>query len=128
MGGVLILFSIAADTLLWFDLSNRLSGLWLLSRWALVPLAWVGRLRKVVNKDPEGMPLRVRSIFPAQSVIWPGWLRLSGVCIREQLMPGVCAVHIWVQLRLFHRSAAQGGPDGAFLRKSAIRGLCWLMS
>ena len=67
MGGVLILFSIAISTLLWFDLSNRFVWIVLIVTLAFGAIGWVDDWRKVVNKDPEGM--RSREKYFWQSVI-----------------------------------------------------------
>jgi phospho-N-acetylmuramoyl-pentapeptide-transferase len=55
MGGVLILLSITASTLLWADLSNRFVWIVLLVTLGFGAIGWVDDWRKVVNKDPEGM-------------------------------------------------------------------------
>jgi len=67
MGGVLILFSIALSTLLWFDWSNRFTWIVLLVTLGFGAIGWVDDWRKVVNKDPEGMPSREKYLW--QSVI-----------------------------------------------------------
>ena len=67
MGGVLILFSIAISTLLWFDLSNRFVWIVLIVTLAFGAIGWVDDWRKVVNKDPEGM--RSREKYFWQSMI-----------------------------------------------------------
>jgi len=67
MGGVLILFSIALSTLLWFDLSNRFVWIVLLVTLGFGAIGWVDDWRKVVRKDPEGM--RSREKYFWQSVI-----------------------------------------------------------
>ena len=67
MGGVLILFSIAVSTLLWFDLSNRFVWIVLLVTLGFGAIGWVDDWRKVVHKDPEGM--RSREKYFWQSVI-----------------------------------------------------------
>jgi phospho-N-acetylmuramoyl-pentapeptide-transferase len=67
MGGVLILFSIALSTLLWFDWSNRFTWIVLLVTLGFGAIGWVDDWRKVVNKDPEGM--RSREKYFWQSVI-----------------------------------------------------------
>ena len=67
MGGVLILFSIAVSTLLWFDLSNRFVWIVLLVTLGFGTIGWVDDWRKVVHKDPEGM--RSREKYFWQSVI-----------------------------------------------------------
>jgi phospho-N-acetylmuramoyl-pentapeptide-transferase len=67
MGGVLILFSIALSTLLWFDWSNRFTWIVLLVTLGFGAIGWVDDWRKVVNKDPEGMPSREKYFW--QSVI-----------------------------------------------------------
>lgn len=67
MGGVLILFAIALSTLLWFDWSNRFTWIVLLVMLGFGAIGWVDDWRKVVNKDPEGMPSREKYFW--QSVI-----------------------------------------------------------
>jgi phospho-N-acetylmuramoyl-pentapeptide-transferase len=67
MGGVLILFSIAVATLLWFDLSNRFVWIVLIVTLGFGAIGWVDDWRKVVHKDPEGM--RSREKYFWQSVI-----------------------------------------------------------
>jgi len=67
MGGVLILLSIAASTLLWFDWSNRFVWIVLIVTLGFGAIGWVDDWRKVVNKDPEGM--RSREKYFWQSVI-----------------------------------------------------------
>ncbi|MBP9149932.1 MAG: phospho-N-acetylmuramoyl-pentapeptide-transferase [Rhodoferax sp.] len=67
MGGVLILLSIAISTLLWFDWSNRFVWIVLLVTVGFGAIGWADDWRKVVNKDPEGMPSREKYFW--QSVI-----------------------------------------------------------
>jgi phospho-N-acetylmuramoyl-pentapeptide-transferase len=67
MGGVLILLSIALSTLLWFDLSNRFVWIVLLVTLGFGAIGWADDWRKVVNKDPEGMPSREKYLW--QSLI-----------------------------------------------------------
>jgi phospho-N-acetylmuramoyl-pentapeptide-transferase len=67
MGGVLILLSIAISTVLWFDLSNRFVWIVLVVTLGFGAIGWVDDWRKVVNKDPEGMPSREKYFW--QSVI-----------------------------------------------------------
>jgi phospho-N-acetylmuramoyl-pentapeptide-transferase len=63
MGGVLILLSIALSTLLWFDLSNRFVWIVLLVTLGFGAIGWADDWRKVVNKDPEGMPSREKYLW-----------------------------------------------------------------
>ncbi len=56
MGGVLILLCITISTLLWVDLSNRFVWIVLLVTLGFGAIGWVDDWRKVVRKDPEGMP------------------------------------------------------------------------
>ena len=56
MGGVLILLAIAISTLLWVDLSNRFVWIVLLVTLGFGAIGWADDWRKVVRKDPEGMP------------------------------------------------------------------------
>ena len=56
MGGVLILLAIGISTLLWSDLSNRFVWIVLIVTLGFGAIGWVDDWRKVVHKDPEGMP------------------------------------------------------------------------
>ncbi len=67
MGGVLILFSIAVSTLLWFEWSNRFVWIVLLVTLGYGAIGWMDYWRKVVHKDPEGM--RSREKYFWQSLI-----------------------------------------------------------
>ena len=67
MGGVLILLCISVSTLLWADLSNRFVWIVLVVTLSFGAIGWVDDWRKVVNKDPEGMPSREKYMW--QSVI-----------------------------------------------------------
>jgi phospho-N-acetylmuramoyl-pentapeptide-transferase len=67
MGGVLILISIAVSTVLWFDWTNRFVWIVMLVTLGFGAIGWVDDWRKVVNKDPEGMPSREKYFW--QSVI-----------------------------------------------------------
>jgi phospho-N-acetylmuramoyl-pentapeptide-transferase len=67
MGGVLILLCIAVSTLLWADLSNRFVWIVLLVTLGFGAVGWADDWRKVVNKDPEGMPSREKYLW--QSLI-----------------------------------------------------------
>ena len=67
MGGVLILLCITVSTLLWFDWTNRFVWIVLLVTLGFGGVGWVDDWRKVVNKDPEGMPSREKYLW--QSII-----------------------------------------------------------
>ncbi len=67
MGGVLILIAIASSTLLWVDLSNRFVWICLIVTLGFGAIGWADDWRKVVNKDPEGMPSREKYMW--QSII-----------------------------------------------------------
>ena len=56
MGGVLVLLSIAVSTLLWFDWSNRFVWIVMVVTFGYGAIGWVDDWRKVVQKNPEGMP------------------------------------------------------------------------
>jgi len=56
MGGVLILIGIGVSTLLWFDWSNRFVWIVLIVTFGFGAIGWVDDWRKVVQKNPEGMP------------------------------------------------------------------------
>jgi phospho-N-acetylmuramoyl-pentapeptide-transferase len=67
MGGVLILIAIAVSTLLWADWSNRFIWIVLTVTLGFGAIGWVDDWRKVVNKDPEGMPSGEKYLW--QSVV-----------------------------------------------------------
>jgi phospho-N-acetylmuramoyl-pentapeptide-transferase len=56
MGGALILIGIGVATLLWFDWSNRFVWIVLLVTFGFGAIGWADDWRKVVQKNPEGMP------------------------------------------------------------------------
>jgi phospho-N-acetylmuramoyl-pentapeptide-transferase len=56
MGGALILISIAVSTVLWSDFSNRFVWVVMLVTFGFGAVGWVDDYRKVVYKDPKGMP------------------------------------------------------------------------
>src|SRR5437868_4783426 len=56
MGGVLILISIGVSTLLWFDWSNRFVWIVMVVTVGFGAIGWMDDWRKVVRKNPEGMP------------------------------------------------------------------------
>ena len=70
MGGVLILLAIAISTLLWVDLHNRFVWTVLIVTLGFGAVGWSDDWRKVVRKDPEGMPSREK--FMWQSLIGLG--------------------------------------------------------
>ncbi|ODC02697.1 phospho-N-acetylmuramoyl-pentapeptide-transferase [Terasakiispira papahanaumokuakeensis] len=75
MGGALILVSIGLSTLLWSDLSNRFVWIVLLVTLAFGAIGWVDDWRKVVEKNPRGLPAKWKYFW--QSVVGLGaalWL------------------------------------------------------
>lgn len=58
MGGVLILISIGVSTLLWADWRNRYVWVVLLVTFGFGWIGWKDDFRKVVYRDPQGMPAR----------------------------------------------------------------------
>src|SRR5690606_15126924 len=58
MGGALILVSIAVSTLLWGNLSNRFVWVTLAVLVLFGAIGWVDDWRKVVEKNPRGLPAR----------------------------------------------------------------------
>jgi phospho-N-acetylmuramoyl-pentapeptide-transferase len=67
MGGALILVSILVTTLLWGDLENRFVWVVLTVTAGFGAVGWVDDYRKVVHRDPKGLP--PRSKFFWQSII-----------------------------------------------------------
>ena len=67
MGGVLILLAIGISTLMWSDLANRFVWIVLIVTLGFGAIGWADDWRKVVLKDPEGMPSREKYMW--QSLI-----------------------------------------------------------
>jgi phospho-N-acetylmuramoyl-pentapeptide-transferase len=67
MGGVLVLIAIAIATLLWSDWSNRFVWIVMLVTFGFGAIGWSDDWRKVVQKNPEGMPSREKYMW--QSLI-----------------------------------------------------------
>ena len=67
MGGALILVSVAITTLLWADLANRYVWIVLLTTLGFGIVGWVDDWRKVVHRNPKGLPARTKFFW--QSVI-----------------------------------------------------------
>ena len=67
MGGVLVLIGIGASTFLWFDWTNRFCWAVMLVTFGFGAIGWADDWRKVVRKDPEGMPSREKFLW--QSLI-----------------------------------------------------------
>ena len=67
MGGVLVLIGIATATLLWSDWSNRFVWIVMLVTFGFGAIGWSDDWRKVVQKNPEGMPSKEKYMW--QSLI-----------------------------------------------------------
>ncbi len=67
MGGALILLCIGLSTLLWFDWANRFVWIVMIVTLGFGAIGWADDWRKVVKKDPEGMPSREKYFW--QSII-----------------------------------------------------------
>ena len=91
MGGVLVLFSIAFATVLWFDLSNRFVWIVLWVTLGFGAIGWVDDWRKVVRKDPEGMRSREKYM----------WQSLVGLVAGVYLLFSISESSNWRMLELF---------------------------
>ncbi|MFZ5529293.1 MAG: phospho-N-acetylmuramoyl-pentapeptide-transferase [Pseudomonadota bacterium] len=67
MGGALILLAIGLSTLLWFDWGNRFVWIVMIVTTGFGAVGWADDWRKVVHKNPEGMPSREKYFW--QSLI-----------------------------------------------------------
>jgi phospho-N-acetylmuramoyl-pentapeptide-transferase len=74
MGGALILLVLGATTLLWGDLDNRFIWIVLLVTLGFGWIGWVDDYRKVVHRDPRGMPAREKyfwqSLIGLLAAVW----------------------------------------------------------
>ncbi len=98
MGGVLILLAIAVSTLLWFDWSNRFVWIVMIVTTGFGAIGWVDDWRKVVNKDPEGMPSREKYF----------WQSLIGLVAALYLAFSVSETNNLRVLELFFRWISSG--------------------
>jgi phospho-N-acetylmuramoyl-pentapeptide-transferase len=67
MGGALMLAAITITVLLWADLENRLVWIVLWVTLAFGAIGWVDDYRKVVQRDPKGLPAKAKFFW--QSVV-----------------------------------------------------------
>jgi len=67
MGGALLLVSIVITTVLWADLQNRIVWIVLWVTLSFGAIGWVDDYRKVVQRNPRGLPARAKFFW--QSVI-----------------------------------------------------------
>jgi phospho-N-acetylmuramoyl-pentapeptide-transferase len=98
MGGVLVLFSIAFATLLWFDLSNRFVWIVLWVTLGFGAIGWVDDWRMVVRKDPEGMRSREKYI----------WQSVVGLVAAVYLLFSISESSNWRVLELFYAWVGSG--------------------
>ncbi|WP_309900765.1 phospho-N-acetylmuramoyl-pentapeptide-transferase [Variovorax soli] len=98
MGGVLVLFSIAFATFLWFDLSNRFVWIVLWVTLGFGTIGWVDDWRKVVRKDPEGMRSREKYI----------WQSVVGLVAAVYLLFSISESSNWRVLELFYAWVGSG--------------------
>ncbi|WP_404374802.1 phospho-N-acetylmuramoyl-pentapeptide-transferase [Vreelandella aquamarina] len=70
MGGAMILLAIAISTLIWGDLTNHYVWIVLLVTLGFGAIGWVDDYRKVVEKNPRGLPARWKYFW--QSVVGIG--------------------------------------------------------
>ncbi|MFK8067631.1 MAG: phospho-N-acetylmuramoyl-pentapeptide-transferase [Gammaproteobacteria bacterium] len=67
MGGLLILVAVGVSTLLWSDLSNKFVWVVLLVTALFGVIGWIDDYRKIVEKNPKGLPARQKYFW--QSVV-----------------------------------------------------------
>ena len=91
MGGAMILLSIVITALLWGDLENRFLWVVLLVTIAFGSIGWVDDYRKVVHRNPKGLPARWKFLW--QSVVGLAaagtlaWLARSTPALNELIVP-----------------------------------------
>jgi len=77
MGGALIIASVATTTLLWADLSVHYVWLVLFTLIGFGAIGWVDDWRKVVAKNPKGLPSRWKyfwqSLIAVVVAVWLAW-------------------------------------------------------
>ncbi len=98
MGGALILLAIGLSTLLWFDWGNRFVWITMIVTLGFGAIGWADDWRKVVLKDPEGMPSREKYM----------WQSLIGVIAAIYLAFSVSETNNLRVIELFFRWIASG--------------------
>jgi len=90
MGGALILISIVVTTLLWGDLTNRYIWVVLLVTVGFGAIGWIDDWRKVVHRNPKGLPARWKffwqSVFGVAAAVYLG-LAPSVPAAQELIVP-----------------------------------------
>jgi phospho-N-acetylmuramoyl-pentapeptide-transferase len=74
MGGAMILMAITVSTLLWGDLGNRYVWIVLAVTLGFGAIGWVDDYRKVVEKNPRGLPARWK-------YFWQSVIGLAAACL-----------------------------------------------
>lgn len=92
MGGALILISIGVSTLLWADWTNRFVWVVLLVTLGFGWIGWVDDYRKVVHRDPEGMPAR-------QKFFWQALIGLIAALYLTFAVSAPATANIWPLMR-----------------------------
>ncbi|WP_210396739.1 phospho-N-acetylmuramoyl-pentapeptide-transferase [Motiliproteus sediminis] len=90
MGGALILVSIGISTLLWGDLSNKYVWIVLLVTLVFGAVGWVDDYRKVVEKNPRGLPARWKYLWQSVGGIGAAvalYLTASGPAETQLIVP-----------------------------------------
>src|SRR5512134_2794538 len=91
MGGALILVSMCLTTLLWGDLSNRFVWVVLLVTLAFGTIGWIDDYRKVVHRNPRGLPPRWKFFWQAviglSAALYLGSLTQAIPALNELIVP-----------------------------------------
>src|SRR6476661_368453 len=88
MGGALILISIGISTLLWSDWTNRFIWPVLVVTLGFGAIGWVDDYRKVVHKDPKGMPSK-------EKYFWQSLIGLGAAFYLAFSVSGVTNASVW---------------------------------
>lgn len=92
MGGALILISIGISTLLWADWTNRFVWVVLLVTFGFGWIGWVDDYKKVVHRDPEGMPAR-------QKFFWQALIGLVAAVYLTFAVSAPATANVWPLMR-----------------------------
>lgn len=98
MGGALILLALGLSTMLWFDWANRFVWIVMIVTLGFGAIGWADDWRKVVLKDPEGMPSREKYF----------WQSIIGLVAAIYLAFNVSEVNALRVLELFARWVGSG--------------------
>ena len=124
MGGALILTAVTVSTFLWMDLTNKYVWVALLTTLGFGIIGWVDDYKKIVHKNPKGLPARWKyfwqsvfglgaAIYIATSTVLPAQTELIVPFFKNVIIPlGVAGFVVLTYFVIVGSSNAVNLTDG----------------